>query len=197
MGRSGKIALFTVAFLIAAAAGPARADAPGATVALPVAPLAPAPPATVWYGWKPLTVDLAALGAAYACDKTNWGPACFGAFMGYIMVPPIMHIHHSGWRSMGSLALRIGLPIVGWLATLDLHCMSDHSAPSDGTCNDGGNGFIGGVVAAMIIDDLFAFDEVTPTAPTPAPRAAPHAVSLAPTFALTRGTAGLGLAGSF
>jgi hypothetical protein len=195
MGRRALAAELLVPLLVAAA-GPARADAPGATIALPVAPLAPAPPATVWYGWKPLTADLAALGAVYACDKADWVPACFGAFIGYTVVSPAMHFDHSGWRSLGSLALRIGLPLAGWMATLDLHCMSDHSAPSDGTCNDGGNGFIAGAVAAIIIDDLLAFD-VTPTAPTPPPRSAPHAVSLTPTFALTRGTAGLGLVGSF
>jgi hypothetical protein len=107
-----------------------------------------------------------------------------------------MHARQSGWRSLGSLALRVGLPFVGMLATLDLSCSSGHDGTSDGSCNDGGNGIIVGLVAAVFLDGVFAFDDVTP-ASVSAPRAATRTSSLTPTLTFNRGMPGLGLDGTF
>jgi hypothetical protein len=50
----------------------------------------------------------------------------------------------------------------------------------------------------MILDDLFAFDDVAPApAPSSVPRPATRVSSLTPTITINHGVSGLGLAGTF
>jgi hypothetical protein len=181
--------------LVAAVVKPARAEGPGPAANVPVVPLAAAPPERVWYGWQVLIVDLAALGAAIAADETDSVRLGGAAVLAYGVVSPLMHSRRSGWRSLGSLALRVGLPLAGMLATFDMSCGGNHSDPGDGSCSDGSEGALLGVAAAVILDDLFAFTDVKP-APLPASPPATRA-SLTPTLTFNRGTPGLGLAGTF
>jgi hypothetical protein len=195
MGRRGQITALLVIAVLAVAAGPARADQTlGAAAVVPLTP--PPPPSRVWYGWKVMTVDLVALGAAIAAERTESVTLGLGAISVYGLVSPLMHAHHSGWRSLASLALRAGLPFIGFFATFSYDCAGDHDTPSSGSCSDGSKGIIVGAAAAMILDDLFAFDDVTP-ALVPAPRAATRASSVTPTLTFNRGMPGLGLVGTF
>ena len=195
MGRRGRTTALLAVALLAVAAGPARADQTVGTAA--VVPLTPPPPTTrVWYGWKVMTVDLVALGAAIAAEKTDSVPLGAVSVSGYLMLSPLMHSPHSGWRALGSLALRVGLPLAGFLATFNPSCGGNHDTPGDGSCSDGSEGLLVGAAAAVILDDLFAFDDVTP-APPPPPRAATSGSSLTPTLTFNRGMPGLGLVGTF
>jgi len=182
--------------LVAAAVKPARAAGTGPAANVPVVPLAAAPPERVWYGWQVLIVDLAALSAAIAADRTHSFPLGGVAVFSYGLVSPLMHARSGGWRALGSLALRVGLPLAGMLATSDMSCGGNHSDPGDGSCSDGSSGALVGVVAAVLLDDLFAFTDVRP-APLPAQRPATRASSLTPTLTFNRGTSGFGLAGTF
>jgi hypothetical protein len=190
MHRRRFAALLAVASVLVALT-PAHAE-PQPTVALA------APPTPVWYGWRVMAVDLAAVGAFIAADKTSSVPLAGGSILAYGIVSPVMHAPHSVPRMLGSLALRIGLPLLGAAATFHPSCGGNHSDPGDGTCNDGGNGAMVGAAAAMILDDLFAFDDVAPApAPSSVPRPATSVSSLTPTITINHGVSGLGLAGTF
>jgi hypothetical protein len=119
---------------------------------------------------------------------------------GYALGGPIIHMQHrQSYRGAISLALRVGLPIVGaavgaWSATC---------TPGEWFCgvSEGVAGFAIGAGAAMVIDSAFivpSSDSATPEPAHAAAAARPSAVlRLAPRLVATPDVTMVGLGGSF
>jgi hypothetical protein len=208
MTRFG-VRLAIALLLVAAAIKPALADEPDAVVASPPGTLVPAPnrpfvplkarPERVehgvalgdWYGWQALAADAAAIGGVWLTGSA--------APVGLYLIPPIIHgVHRGPGRAAGSLALRVGLPFLGMIISSATARCEDRPNYIDFCDLDAmGRGILIGGVAAMLIDDLWAFDEVAPSPPLErAPPAMPSS-SLTPTVSLSGSAAGVGLSGRF
>jgi len=173
---------------VAVAASPAAADA---------ADGAPAETSS-WYGYQTLATDVAALGLALATDDDAM---LFTAIGLYALGAPAVHaLHRRPLAAVGSVALRVGLPLV--LSAVAAG-MADCSKPvvNDENC-DFGPRIIGlglGVLTAVLADSIAVAWE--PKGPPPSqPRIARPAssfaeVSLSPVP--MRGGAGLGFSGLF
>ncbi len=195
--------------LVVAAVRPAWAEEPDAVVGPPPGTLVPAPDRPfvplkarpeppehgvalgTWYGWQALAVDAAAIGGIWLTGSL--APA------GIYLTAPIIHGAHRGsGRAAASLVLRLGLPFAGMmLSTAAARC--DDRPSYSGLCglDAMARGALIGGVAAMVIDDVWAFDDAAPSPPLErAPRATPSS-SLTPTVSLSSSTAGLGVSGRF
>jgi len=108
----------------------------------------------VWYGWQTLLVDLAA-GAAVAGGANSFyssgvgvGIAALG-ILTYVVGPPIVHAaHHEGGRALGSLGLRIGVPLAG----AGLGSAADDGGANFGNWSGALAGVLTGMIAASVID---------------------------------------------
>jgi hypothetical protein len=128
-------------------------------------PAAPAPPTeSRWYGWQVLLVDAAAVTAGAATQQLP----IFLAM--YALGPPIVHAGHARLgAAAGSLALRVGLPLVTGgvvYALLDERC-----GPGSGEwCGLGAVvfGLIGagaGMITASVIDITAISHDSVPVPP--------------------------------
>jgi hypothetical protein len=94
--------------------------------------------------------------------------------------------------------MRVGLPLAGGLIGAAIaNCPPHDPNHSLDLCGVGQTalGMASGMVAAMAIDSIWAYDDVAPTpAPNPAPR---PSWSVTPTVKVGDTSAGLGLAGRF
>jgi hypothetical protein len=142
---------------------------------LPAEPLSPAP-REHWYGWELGIADggslaIIATGFGLAISNDGDGNASDDAaaftivqvgLAGYLALAPVLHVVHERpvLRVLGSVGLRIGLPLAG--AGLGAAAMSGcSSSGSWGTsCQaaGAGAGMLLGIVGAMAIDAALAFE---------------------------------------
>jgi hypothetical protein len=136
-------------------------DGPGAPMVVVAVPeVAEDEPAPRSYRWQLLAADAAAIGSiAIALEHggDDWGT--FGLAT-YTLGAPMVHAANGhGLRALGSLTLRVGLPLLGGFAGARDEASCGAPAPGDvGSCNDSfpGPGFAKGIalgaIAAMALD---------------------------------------------
>ncbi len=155
---------------VCAAAGHSLAAAPGAPGAHPVAAV---PQATVapktrerWYGWQSLSADGASLvlllAASAASDSKSKASdvMAYGALGGYLLGGPVTHLlHDSPSRGLGSLGLRLGLPIaLGYIGSSLERCSEDFDLCGVPGAVIGGTL---GILTAVIVDaSVLGYDDV-------------------------------------
>jgi hypothetical protein len=112
----------------------------------------------------------------------------------YLIAGPSIHLAHGqGHRAAGSLALRLGVPVVGafgaaWLARSRDSCSEDDEDCDDGALVAAVLGAGAGMLAAMLIDDAMLSGPV---------RRKPARVEWAPRVTATTGRLGVGVVGRF
>ncbi|MBI5536709.1 MAG: hypothetical protein HY898_28575 [Deltaproteobacteria bacterium] len=178
----------------AAAPTPAPARSPVYLDSLPP-PKRLQEPGSHWYGWEIILSDVASLsvlgiGAASGDDA---GASMGISILGYVFVPPTLHLAHNNYGRAGlSLLTRIGFPVVGALIGYeDENC----SSSSDRSCGSDG-AVIGGIVGlgtAMILDAALLARDYAPK--DQAPSSASMRWTLAPSMGKSRG--GLSFGGVF
>lgn len=153
-----------------AAAGRSLAAAPSAAGSHPVAGVPQATPTPKtrerWYGWQSLSADgaslllLIAAGAASDSKGKASDVMAYGAVGGYLLGGPVTHLlHDSPSRGLGSLGLRLGLPIAfGFIGSSLERCSEDFDL-----CGVPGAVFGGvlGIATAVVLDaSVLGYDEV-------------------------------------
>lgn len=170
----------------------ATAEPPGLTP--PAAPLAPQgdQPLVESYRAQVVAADALASLASLAAAHTHTPGVGVIGLATYVLGAPLVHLAHGrGTRALGSVALRVGLP----LATVGVIAATRHpdcSASAD-VCDDADLGALmiglaGSLVAASVIDAVFLAEGDEP------PPARSWAPTLAPT---TSGGLTLGVGGAF
>jgi hypothetical protein len=147
-------------------------------------------PQPSWYGWQVWAADAAVLAITYACVSKTDGE-CLWTLPGYLLAGPIIHsVHNRPARGLGSVALRIGAPLLGAYVGAET---TDCSHTDDNFCGAAGilGGLAFGVVAAIFIDGIMSFESSTPS-PRPAP-----ARSVTPTVSVAGGNTVFGVVGRF
>ena len=128
----------------------------------PTAPVT-APATARWYGGQTLMADAGGIGlitTALALDAAGArGPAVGGTFLlgvgGLLLGGPVVHAVHGRWgRAGASLALRVGLPILGWAAGFGIGRQScGYEYDHEGGPTDYANvGVLFGALAAIVVD---------------------------------------------
>ncbi len=131
--------------------GTVHADPPGLT---PPTTVAPSADDTGSYRLQTAGMDALAIGLFAIADKDDSGAAGGLGVATYVGGGPLMHlIHHHTNRALLSLALRVGLPLVGGAignALGSSHCSDDCDNDADiaGTAW----GVIAGAIVASVID---------------------------------------------
>jgi hypothetical protein len=134
-------------------------------------PEAPRTTRTSWYGWQTLLADagvIALWSAAYAVDEAKYGSSspqsydrgtnllvASGVAVYFLGGPAIHWAHGHGRKGLGSLGLRVGLPLGGLIAGALLGSVACGSGDNEFVpCPAviGALGFLGGAVAAPIVD---------------------------------------------
>jgi len=129
------------------------------------------PTQTSWYGWQTLLADagvIALWSAAYAVDEAKYGSSspqsydvgtnllvASGVAVYFLGGPAIHWAHGHGRKGLGSLGLRVGLPVGGLIAGVLLGSVACGSSDNEFVpCPAviGALGFLGGAVAAPIVD---------------------------------------------
>jgi hypothetical protein len=171
---------------------------PEAAPAVPIAP--PAPQNMRWYGWQTLLADTSAITLTLLLtisvnqqhdDTAVIGAALIGA-AAFTFAAPSIHAVHGNWGRAGiSLALRLGLSLVGAAIGAGIgesECSQyfyDHEGCAVGY---GFAGLIAGAATALIVDAAAVAREAVPA------RAREHAMLL---FTPIRSGGGLTLIGHF
>jgi hypothetical protein len=133
------------------------------------APGNPSRMTSTWYGWQTLTTDGAAILLSVMALRSNDTPSSnIANTLGWLSVGtfvaggPIVHFAHgSAGKGLGSLALRVGLPIVAG----GLGAMAERTQCSGGDfCGLGGTflGGLAGVVGTIVIDSAVLGHERVP-----------------------------------
>jgi len=126
---------------------------------------------TSWYGWQTLLADagvIALWSAAYAVDEAKYGSSspqsydvgtnllvASGVAVYFLGGPAIHWAHGHGRKGLGSLGLRVGLPLGGLIAGALLGSVACGSSDNEFVpCPVviGALGFLGGAVAAPVVD---------------------------------------------
>jgi hypothetical protein len=179
--------------ILALAASSAHAEPPGLTpLAVPMALPAPVPvevPASS-YRIQTVLADAAAVGLMVAATKAEDGDrlGTAGVFM-YALGGPAVHLfnHHPG-RAAASLALRVGLPMLGALLGGSIgQCTSNCEDSYSGLAGALLGMLTGAVVASAIDIGYLSRGETAMSQPA----------GVAPSFGAGGGTVRLGLGGSF
>lgn len=124
---------------------------------------APAPTERLWYGGPMVAADVASISLLVGVEAMEDGDASpvLGTLgiLGAVAFAPIDHLAHDhGKRAIGSLAMRVGLPFIGFLLAAGSCEVGDGSGESCDTA--GQNGAILGLFTAVVLDDLLlAYDE--------------------------------------
>jgi len=186
----------TISALVLAALGAtaARADEPAVGEAAPDSP--PAASAWHWYGGRILLADGASLAVMTAAGFADAPPLLVVGAAGWVLASPILHAQHGSLaRGVGALALRVGLPVSGFLIgkALTEGCWRDPNA-SD-TCDLGAEmaGTLMGAISAGVIDSVWLARDRHEVAPPGEAASAAASVVVLP----ERGGALMGLAGRF
>jgi hypothetical protein len=115
---------------------------------------------TVWYGFQNLATDGAAIALGIGAVSLEDQGETLGwtAVATYALGSPIVHLANGeAGRAVGSLALRLGLPVV--LGGIGMATASPCPEDSESLCFNGlGELVVGagiGTIAAVLIDDLF------------------------------------------
>jgi hypothetical protein len=128
-----------VVLSLLAAVATARADAPGLTPPIEPAPAEPAD--TGSYRLQTALCDVAAIGLFTIAANSNGNAAGSLGLGMYIAGAPVVHLyHHHNARALASVALRVGLPILGGLVG---------SALSSGQCT-GDDCDLAGLAGALL-----------------------------------------------
>jgi hypothetical protein len=99
------------------------------------------------YGWQILIADVASVGTLFAGSAAHEGLAVGVGAFSYIAVSPAIHLAHGEvGRGLGSLGLRLALPLAG---------MYVGSAASAGELDGAGAGMLAGVATATLLDAAF------------------------------------------
>lgn len=147
--------------LVLATAGSAEATVePGAEpVSTPVATSTPAEPASAWYGQPILVADVAALGlvltglASSRSSPTAAKVLVLGGLATYGLGGPIVHLAHDNpGRALGSVGLRVGMPVVAGLIGIAVEKSS--CQPAEWFCGVAGMtlGGLAGIAGAVAVD---------------------------------------------
>lgn len=199
-------AVLFAAFLLARPSTAATAPPVSGDSEEPVARVDRPPPGT-GYHLQMLAVDAASITTAitgFAVEANHYNPrvsdVLVGAGMGgYVLGGPIVHLAHRQYGRAGiSLALRVGLPIVGGL--VGLSTATCH--PDEWLCGVGelAAGFAIGSAAAVVIDNAFIVPsghstvDAGPVAATARPSAA---LRIAPRLVAAPNVAVFGVGGQF
>jgi hypothetical protein len=157
-----------------------------------------------WYGWQTLLADSTAIGlfGLAAANRAN-GPLLGASGVVYVAGGPAIHLAHGRVGALaGSLALRVGLPLVGvGLGAATASCSGQSTGDDTSGCALSGSvyGFIAGAGVAMIVDmAVLSWESTTKAetqeAPTPPPSVA---WSVAPTLDPKSGAKGVSMVGTF
>jgi hypothetical protein len=164
-------AAVVVAVLLSLRATAFAQDPPERVPLVPVAPAADgaAPEGELrWYGWQNLGVDLAATAILAGGAASGNKALLIGGVGAYAFGSPLVHFSHGQvGRGVGSLALRVGAPVlVGVIAASRNDC-EEHQC-------DGGDDimpFVAGAamaIGAAVLDDVaFAYEREPASAWTP------------------------------
>ncbi len=154
---------------------------------------------TTWYGYQTLGTDglaLLLLGAGVAADGDNGEMLAKFSIGTYLLGAPLVHVAHDrSTRALGSLALRAGLPLVGYMIGSALEhdepvCEGDiHDCYYDDSIGESVLGVMAGVAIASIVDAAMLADSAPP-------KAKPQA-AWTPSARAMHGGFALGLAGNF
>lgn len=195
-------ALFAL-LLVTVAADRARADAPSSVPPAPagyqwqLAPIETKPEEPMrWYRGEMVLADAAAVGVGIVGLSFAHSGSGYRSLEGYyvpgalaiVAAGPIVHgLHHDGTGAVESVALRVGLPLLGAMLGSASYGKSCYDGCGDTNFSYEVMGGIAGAVTAMIIDDGFLAHE----RPQPKP-------SWTPVLVPTRnGGATVGLGGTF
>ena len=135
---------------------------------------------TQWYGWQPLVADTAALGLATQGGVNLILPAVGS----YVVAAPVIHLVHGRvGAALGSLAVRIAMPVMfgQWL---DRDCRGQEQCGPEAV-----GGLVLGMAVAVMIDATALSWESKPVKP--------RSTAVMPTAAVTKEGLSLGLAGVF
>jgi hypothetical protein len=147
----------------------ARGDAP---VAPPVVtPAGAGQDPGIWYGWQTLIPDALSLGLlTYGYVQRDGGAAFYGG-LGYLLVPPIIHLFHGRLGAAGtSLVYRLlGAP-AAFIFVLQLSpLLRGVTCPTERACQNVAAGIAGaGLLGAAGVDATEAYDP-RPLAPVSVP----------------------------
>ena len=144
--------------ILALSATTAAAEPPGLTPLVEPAAPPPSEPLEASYRAQTAGADAAALGLVFVAAGTKSGGVSQLALGTYMFGAPLVHLaHHRPGRAAGSLALRVGLPILGGVIGAKTYHSSCRA--SDDTCDDDEGpiiqaalGILGGMIAASVID---------------------------------------------
>jgi hypothetical protein len=188
-----------LALLTALALGTPTGRALAAPTPLPPAAVAPTesapePEGWVWYGSRLMLADGASLALGFAGAVTSTGPVALTGLGGMVLGAPVVHlVEGQRGRALGSLGLRLVLPIAGGA----LAAWSEERGNKGGECNcmGGALAFVGGMAlgmgVAMVVDAAFLGWRYQPATTRQT------SVSVIPSFALAPGGGSVGLAGRF
>jgi hypothetical protein len=173
-------------------------------------PAAPEPPAPDgperWYGWQVVIADglsIGLLGAGLAVASSTDGSDSGGAsisnmlfslaLFGYLGGAPVLHAFHErpAMRVVGSLGLRVGLPLVGaGLGLAIANCGSSNDGSFGDFCELGAVslGVMIGLATAMVTDAALSFEPIEPVT---------TGIALAPALRVEHGRAIGGVIGRF
>jgi hypothetical protein len=151
--------------------------------------LAPQDTETHWYGWQTLLTDAGSFGAALLTQNA------YALAAVYVLGAPVVHAAHGrAGAAVGSLALRVALPIAGiYLGAAAANCSAQfHHEDDQCGLTESVIGFGLGMLAASVIDaTALSWETVEKKTPTPS-------FSIAPSVAPIPGGGSMwSLAGTF
>jgi hypothetical protein len=133
----------------------------------------------VWYGWQMLAADLASFATIGLATQVNDGgtSVSIGALgvVGYVAAGPVIHAAHAqNGKIGGSLALRLGLPVVLGLIGAGIGAASFHQNAENDVFGGSGLTAIGGavvgagvgMVGASVCDAVFLAHAPETSAPS-------------------------------
>jgi len=184
-----------IAILLAAAAARAQSE----------------PSPTRSYRWQTTAADAAAVSAAVAGFALEGKDGALGyvpsntlmtiGISGYFLGAPIVHVANKHYgRAAASLALRVGLPIVGAaIGARFADCTGDRFLCG---LDEMGKGMMAGAAAAVVVDNVLLYalsanDAATESAPVAARPRSLAGLSLTPRLAAAPDAAMLGVGGQF
>jgi hypothetical protein len=166
----------------------------------------PAEKSERWYGWQTLAADAvpATLLVAGVALDDGTSPSLYGAAaLTFVVGGPVIHaVHDHAGKALGSLGLRLALPVVGVVIGSSVAPpLNPCPALPGGECEESDStpvllGGVFGMTAASIIDSaLLAYEAETPAAERR--RLATPSLRATPTFAISETGARVGLVGTF
>lgn len=137
--------------------------------------------------------DAVSITAVIIGARNELGPVGVPGLAGMVLAAPAVHVsQEQGGRALGSLGLRLGMPIAGAALAVWMH-ERDQKGRQECDCMGGilagFGGMALGLTSAMVVDALFLGWRRQPVAE--------RSVALLPSLAVTPNGAAMGLAGRF